>query len=446
MNWIQKSNDLLRSYAETLDRRDIPPMNEIETGMREAALRDGSKALSVLLSEMPDHGVEGVLCNICSSQMDIIGRRDKNIISLLGEGVLSRMYYECTNKTYASHRFPKDESLDISNTSFSPGVRRLMAKSGSNSAFEKGSIDLEEFSCIRVSAKDVERISEKIGNEIKEWKKTEIGDILEKDMSAPAIKSIPVMYVEFDGTGVPVITKEVIGRIGKQEGESAKTREVKVGCVFTQTTTDDKGRPIRDINSTSYVAEIETAEEFGKRIEAEAIRRGMFNAKILVIIGDGAVWIRNIVEERFCGAMHIVDFYHGKDHLYKLMRLLFLTDDEMKEHENEWIHWFKEENIEEIINSAKQFCDTSSQISADVKKEINYFIENASRMKYAEYRAMGLFLGSGVIEASCKNVIGKRLKQSGMRWSVKGANDIIALRCCIQSDRFDEYWEKRCAK
>lgn len=64
MNWIQKSNDLLRSYAETLDRRDIPPMNEIETGMREAALRDGSKALSVLLSEMPDHGVEGVLCNI----------------------------------------------------------------------------------------------------------------------------------------------------------------------------------------------------------------------------------------------------------------------------------------------------------------------------------------------------------------------------------------------
>jgi len=97
----------IKRFAEVVRRNirqgDIPPMDEIETGMREAALRDGSKALSVLLSEMPDHGVEGVLCNICNSQMDIIGIRDKNIISLLGEGVLSRMYYECTNKTCASH-------------------------------------------------------------------------------------------------------------------------------------------------------------------------------------------------------------------------------------------------------------------------------------------------------------------------------------------------------
>lgn len=75
------------------------------------------------------------------------------------------------------------------------------------------------------------------------------------------------------------------------------------------------------------------------------------------------------------------------------------------------------------------------------EREINYFKTNAYAMRYAEFRAQGIFIGSGVIEAGCKALIGKRLKQSGMFWTVKGANAIIALRCCLASGRFEQFWE-----
>ena len=101
------------------------------------------------------------------------------------------------------------------------------------------------------------------------------------------------------GTGVPVVKKETAGRKGKGEDGQAKTREVKLGCVFTQTSVDQDGRPVRDDESTSYTGAIETAELFGRRIYQEAMRRGMDWAKEVCVIGDGAPWIWNIADEQF---------------------------------------------------------------------------------------------------------------------------------------------------
>ena len=80
-----------------------------------------------------------------------------------------------------------------------------------------------------------------------------------------------------------------------------------------------------------------------------------------------------------------------------------------------------------------------------VQTELNYLEKNKERMRYADFRKRGLFVGSGVIEAGCKSVIGKRLKQSGMEWSVQGANAVIALRCSMLSNRMDDFWEARAA-
>jgi len=77
---------------------------------------------------------------------------------------------------------------------------------------------------------------------------------------------------------------------------------------------------------------------------------------------------------------------------------------------------------------------------------IDYFQTNRQRMRYADFRRQGLFVGSGVIEAGCKTIIGQRLKRSGMHWTIRGANAIIALRCCQLSGRCEEFWENRSAK
>ncbi|MHB1421553.1 MAG: hypothetical protein ACYCX4_18570, partial [Bacillota bacterium] len=164
-------------------------MEALEQGMREAALRDGSKALSKLLSEIPDYNGRDIQCLKCNKPMSNLGRRGKEIKSLLGDGIISRMYYECTDSDCKEHRFPKDELLDIEDTMFSPGIRRLMSKSGSNDAFDKGKLDIKEYSGIEVGTKDVQRISELIGNDIEKWQKDEHTKIMAQAIPVCSIKS-----------------------------------------------------------------------------------------------------------------------------------------------------------------------------------------------------------------------------------------------------------------
>ena len=110
-------------------------------------------------------------------------------------------------------------------------------------------------------------------------------------MPIPIGPRIPILYVEMDGTGIPVVRKETEGRAGKQNGQPAHTREAKLGCIFTQTQVDEEGYPLRDVDSTSYVGGIESAEAFGRRLYAEAWRRGWARADRKVVLGDGPEWI-----------------------------------------------------------------------------------------------------------------------------------------------------------
>jgi len=122
-----------------------------------------------------------------------------------------------------------------------------------------------------------------------------------------------------DGTGIPVSKTETAGRKGKQENGQSKTREIKLGCVFTQIELDKDNRPERQehsTTSTTYVGAIESSEEFSKRLYAEAQRRGIERAKEVCIIGDGAKWIWNIAEENYLytgifeRAIQIIDITH----------------------------------------------------------------------------------------------------------------------------------------
>jgi len=122
---------------------------------------------------------------------------------------------------------------------------------------------------------------------------------------------IPILYVQMDGTGVPVVKKEMLGRPGKTAGQPAHTWEVKLGCVFTQTTWDGEGYAIRDPDSTTYVGAIETAEEFGQRLYLEAWKRGWSRAQKRVGMGDGSEWIWNQAQAHFPKATQIVDVYHA---------------------------------------------------------------------------------------------------------------------------------------
>ena len=202
---------------------------------------------------------------------EFVDYRSKSVTTVLSPIQIRRAYYHCS--TCERGVIPKDKELDIEKTSCSPGVRRLMGHVGGKEAFEEGRQDLEELAGIAVKTKQVERVSERLGEQI------EVVAAAERECALGGkllpFESVPTMYIAIDGTGVPVVPRETIGRAGKDETGRAKTREVKLGCVFTQTNVDNKGRPLRDDESTTYVGAIETADDFGKRIYAEAVRRGL---------------------------------------------------------------------------------------------------------------------------------------------------------------------------
>ena len=419
-------------------------LEAVEAAIRAAVLSAGADICTELLKATgKGRRSAQVICG-CGQVMRSTGIERKVLTTVLGAVPFDRSRFECPQ--CGASRYPGDEELDISGTTRSPGVRRMTARAGSRQPFKEAREDLRVYAGIEVSPKDVERVAERIGETVAAWQRTENEALLAAAIPHSNEKTIPVLYVEMDGTGVPMVASAVEGRKGKQPDGSAKTREVKLGCVFTQTFTDAEGFPVRDPDSSSFVGAIETADSFSSRIEAEAVRRGLYEAEKVVVLGDGAVWIRQLVEMHLPRAIQIVDLYHAREHLSDLCRVLFSSDEKkMIHHRIRWWHDLDQGMVEKIINEARMRLPADAETRKKAEAELNYFNENKERMRYAEFRKQGFFVGSGVVEAGCKHIIGSRLKQSGMEWTVRGANAIIALRCLIHSGRFEEFWESRAA-
>jgi len=415
-----------------------------ETALRAAVLCAGARFLEGLLEGIGSgRGHGAVLCK-CGTRMESLGLKSKELLSILGPVSYARSMFQCP--ACQATRYPGDEELDIVETTRSPGVRRMMARAGSQSPFKEGRDDLKIYAGLEVNAKDVERVAEGIGQQMEVWLSQEREEIMQQGESVVTEKTIPILYIGYDGTGVPMTQEELKGRKGKQGDGSAKTREAKLGCVFTQTTTDAKGFPVRDPDSTSFVGAIESAEKFGWRIYAEALRRGLAKAKRVVVLGDGAEWIKNVAEMHFSGATLIVDLYHAREHISNLCKILFGPND--KQLGQQRIRWWTdldEGEVEKILFQAQQKLPKDPETKKKAEREIHYLEKNKERMRYAQFRAQGLFVGSGVVEAGCKTIIGQRLKQSGMEWSLRGGNAIITLRCMMKSNRLEDYWEARTA-
>ena len=415
----------------------------MEVAIRAAALAAGAKVLEALLRDVGVGRRDEALRCSCATKMHSTGVREKRMQTLLGTLRFERSRYRCP--ACGKTRCPGDEELGIEHTSRSPGVQRQVSRLGAKESFREVAEDMRELAGVRLSRKDAERVSEHIGEHMEQWQARERMALRWAEPPPPETpKTIETLYIEYDGTGVPMVKKETKGRKGKQKDGSAKTREAKLGCVFTQTTFDKKGRPIRDPASTSFTGAIEACGPFGQRIYAEAVRRGLFEAKRVVVLSDGAEWIKNIAQTHFGHAIHIIDLYHAREHLGELCRLLFDRDlKRLNRYKDRWWDDLDDGNIEKLIEQARGLLPKDRRGAKEARREIAYFEKNKERMRYAQFKAQRLFVGSGVIEAGCKTLIGQRLKQSGMEWTVRGANAIIALRCTTVSRRNEDYWEQR---
>jgi hypothetical protein len=251
---------------------------------------------------------------------------------------------------------------------------------GSESSFEQGREQLQLLAGLDVTAQAVERQAEAVGNQIQAAAQQEPGRAKQLELPAVGTPAVPLLYSEMEGTGVPVVKAETVGREGTVAGQPAHTREAKLGCVFTQTTTDAQGHPMRDVDSTTYLAAIEGAEPFGVR--------GWSRAERKVVIGDGAVWIWKLAAQHFPGAIRLKHLDQG--------------------------------TVESLVQTLREISPATEELARSARNAIDYFTRNARRMRYPLFRTQGLFVGSGVVEAGCKTA------------SAPGSNAPACLGACTQ--------------
>ena len=390
--------------------------------------------LAELLAADPGYRGPRVDCGD-GHQAVFTGCRPKVFDTVLGPVTLRRAWYHCAGCRHGLA--PRDGELGVAGTSMSPGLAAMTSRAGAAVPVARAAGLLEELAGVRLTVKRVERAAEAAGTAVAAVSRSRARLIAGRKLVPIAPQPLPdKLYMVIDGTGVPVTSRETAGRQGKGEDGRARTREVKMAVFFTQDRVDDQGYPVRDRASSSYIAAFDPAASFADLVKAEGIRRGAEHVRQLTIIGDGAAWIWNLAAATFPQATQIVDLYHAREHLHDLARTLEFM---LLDHKDEWLAARMDDldyGYIDGITAAARAYPLAGTSKDEVDKALHYFEANAPRMRYHWFRSRGLFVGSGVVEAGCKAVIGQRLKQSGMHWAVSGADAIITLRCAQASEHY----------
>ena len=411
-----------------------------EKAIRAGLIQLGAGMLEGLLAA--DRGYAGarVACGR-GHQADLAGCRARTVDTVLGPVTIRRAWYHCGQCHHGLA--PRDDQLGIAGQGMSPGLRKMTARAAASVPFSAAARLVSELAGICVTGKRAGRRAEADGQAAAAVIEAQAAAIaVGQVIVLPPVPAPDMLYVAIDGTGVPVVAAETEGREGKDGDGTAHTREVKMAVAFTQTSTGAEGRPVRDPASSSYVATFASAPEFGTLMAAEARRRGAGCIRQMVILGDGAAWIWNLAGQHFPEATQIVDLYHAREHLHDLAKLLeFMLSD----HKEDWLHARLAElddgNIGAICAAARVF-PLAGKKASDLATALGYFEHNAHRMQYAGFKKLGMFVGSGAVEAGCKAIVGQRCKLSGMRWTLPGAYGILTLRCMDASGRWEQTWTR----
>nr|WP_300150617.1 ISKra4 family transposase [Propionicimonas sp.] len=378
----------------------------------------------------------------------LVQRRPKTVRTLLGTLQIERGYHHCQacHRAGVSGGFaPFDDHLGIAGTSLSPGLSRASALAGAEMPYAKG---FELISTVTgldlASVATLARTTRANGARARVLIDAEHQQVGTAPRPVPAAHAnLPdLCYLILDGTGAPMLPSETVGRAGK-DGDRAGTREVKIGCLFTQSGLDPlTGEPVQDPDSVSYLSTFEPAAGFARQVKAEYHRRGFDQIRQPIVLGDGAKWIWNIADQHFPHATQIVDYYHAREHLADLTKLLTGILDDPASFEQALTDHLDLGDTPAIADAvtALDLPHRAPDLVKPAATEIGYFTGNHHRMQYTDFKANGYYIGSGPVEAACNTIVKQRAKRAGMHWTIKGLDPILALRTLHQSGRDHILW------
>ena len=366
----------------------------------------------------------------CGGVLKFMDHRRRTILTLLGDLVLERAYYWC--RSCGASRAPLDERLGLGGGGQSPGIvatTLLMCALHPNA---QAMNVLEELGVPHVSVKESQRIVLEAGEDV----------LGARDGEARAWSDEHIDPVE-DVRRKPPERLAVL-----MDGTTAHTdgawHEVKVGTFYPF---DEQGDAVGE---KGCVATFEGVEHFRRLWDTEAQRWHLAEAPVVVALCDGSPWTWNTVAE-FCPGhtVQILDFYHATEHLWKLAHAIW---GEGSSRAGEWVETQKthlrEGRLDAFFDGLQRWADAEPYRQA-AQEQLRYFQTNRERLGYADALARGYPIGSGMVEAACKTIIGLREKQPGMRWRKRMAEVIAHLRCIYFSARWPNFrrrWLERASR
>ena len=382
----------------------------------------GRRAAAEALAKRWESGNEEIVgeCRRCGEQLKDKGMRTKEVRTLCGPIKLQRRIGYCEH----CHETPValDERLGIKDTGIAPGLQRIICRTALELAYEPSKALLQDTLGFEpCSAREIERIACKHGKEIE---KASEAIYAEKPLQAKKIYSLSI-----DGTMIP--------GLADPENHRLVWHEVKLATV-----TD-----VRNLKMPFYVAGTEKAEEFGLRLHRNLEAMSITPHTLAQVVADGAPWIWNLIDMHLPGVPQLLDFYHASEHLHKTATALW-----SKEIADKWwkeqLERLKTGKLDDFFASLKLIAKrytTSDNDDAGTERLLRYFETNRQRLGYAEALKRKLPIGSGAVESAGRHIVQQRLKQSGMRWSLPGAEAILNLRTCHRNGAFESYWENLAA-
>lgn len=324
---------------------------------------------------------------------------------------MERAYYRCDR--CGASVIPLDEQLCMPKGRFSESIIEAISYCSAQLPFECASETLERLIGISVSPKEAQILSEGIGAEMDEELKAQAQITVTDGLDSTSKPNR--LYLTIDG----VMVRELDG-----------WHETKVSAIYDAMPDVESDGVCADVaNDITYVARKASPDEFGTHVSAEAQRRGEADATEVIALGDGAVWIWNLVDTCFPEAVQIIDWYHATEHIWEFARILYEGNEERcKAWVDEQLGLLSGGQVEGLVDRLRAMTGLRNEASAGRNDLARYLETNRERMRYDEYRAKGYYIGSGVVESACKSVVQIREKRPGMRWSAEGSQKVLNLR------------------
>jgi hypothetical protein len=402
----------------------------------------------------------------CGHRQRLVGMRAKQLHTLMGKVTIKRAYYQCMveegeQSAECNHgQAPYDDVWGPFNGRTSPGVQKLLGRFVARMTLSEAVESFNDILPLPMSERQALNLIQPVGEALREREEKQIQALFEQaeegETRQPEQSSVPDspmrrLYIETDG----VMARMRRGSVPMEETEIKRKgdvyREFKVGAVFEGIPGRERSELVPGVfldepGPIKYIVRHLSAQEFGRHLYALAQSCGLDRAVEVVVLGDGARWIRRLVEEHFPGARQIIDLSHAREPVWNIANAVYgPATSQGAAWANQADDLLSHGKIEELVQMIEKLppIPAAPDASRSVPQiEADYFRSNAEQMRYPVFRAKGMHIGSGIAEAACKTVVSTRAKRSGMRWTPDGLDAVLALRTSVLNQSYDSFWEQ----